>query len=222
MRAPLILPGLLALLASASAAQEVRNLRLAYRDGQTFVTWRESPIAGTTNRVYRSTARIFVPNDLNRAVLLGEVGDDSSLNEARTELGGVDKYWVIEPGGAELLPNDGLFVHTVGEALVRTYYCVTSVRAGVENRQLKGGVNVNSTALLEKAAPPQPVLQTTDGSGEVWAHWVSNLDTPYLPALYQWPNQGFNFRFEPGAAPAPRGLVVALHAAGQTYGQGWP
>src|SRR4030095_11688806 len=33
---------------------------------------------------------------------------------------------------------------------------------------------------------------------------------------------GFNFRFEPGSAPGVHGLVLALHAAGQSYAQGWP
>jgi len=66
------------------------------------------------------------------------------------------------------------------------------------------------------------VLQVSDASGELWAHWVGNRDTPFLPAFSPWPSDGFNFRFEPGSAAGRRGLVLALHAAGQSYSGGWP
>jgi hypothetical protein len=66
------------------------------------------------------------------------------------------------------------------------------------------------------------VLQDQDDQGLVYGHWVCERDTPFLPALSDLPSQGFTFRFEPGSAPPPRGLLVRLHAAGQDYAQGWP
>jgi len=222
MRSPLILPAFLALLGSLPAAQEVRDLVSVHRDGQTFLTWHESALAGTSYRVYRASLRIQSTADLDRADFLGEVGAHSSRNDARSEIAGSDKHWVIAPGGSELASSTGLFVHTVAETSTRSFYCVTSVRGGSEDRSVKSGTNSSSSSILELAAPPQPVLQIADATGELWAHWVGNRATPYLPALHLLPSQGFNFRFEPGSGPAPRGLVVALHAAGQIYGQGWP
>src|SRR5687767_5524369 len=94
----LVLP----LLAPLAGAQEVRGMRLTHRDGQTFVTWRESGQSGTTYRVYRSFERIQNSNDLNRAELLGEVDGASSRNTARTQVDGADHGWVIGPDGQEL------------------------------------------------------------------------------------------------------------------------
>jgi hypothetical protein len=66
------------------------------------------------------------------------------------------------------------------------------------------------------------VLQVSDGTREVWAHWVGNRDTPYLPALSLAPSHGFDFALEPGTEPGPRGLLLRLHAAGGNYAAGWP
>jgi hypothetical protein len=222
MRFPLASVLLTVLLAPAGAAQEVRNLRLTHRSGQTFVTWRESAQAGTTYRVYRSTTRLSNPGDLDQADLLGEVDDQSSKNQARSEVTGSEHGWIIVDGGVELLPTDGLFVHTLEESTVRSYYAVTSVWNGVEDRTLKASNNTNSSSLLERAARPQPVLQSSDAGGELYGHWVGDRDTPYLSALSQWPSKGFNFRFERGSAAGPRGLLLALHAAGLDYGSSWP
>jgi alpha/beta hydrolase family protein len=209
-------------LGSADWAQDVRDLRLEHRSGQTFVTWREVTSSGTSYRVYRSSTRFTSESMLDSAHFLGEVDDESSRNAARSEVTSSEHGWVIASGAAELSPSDGLFVHTVAESSARSYYAVTSVRAGVEDRRLRNGGNTNQSAFEERAARPQPVLQTSDASGELWAHWVGDRDTPFLPALSLWPSQGFDFRFEPGSESGPRGLVLGLHAAGQNYAQGWP
>jgi pimeloyl-ACP methyl ester carboxylesterase len=99
---------------------------------------------------------------------------------------------------------------------------VTSVTSGKESKTIQPGVNATTAPLSEVPAPPQPVLQLADAAGELWGHWVSNRDTPFIPALSLWPSQGHDFRYEPGSGPAPRGLVVRLHSAGQVYSQGWP
>jgi len=221
-RSPLSAFLLLALCASTARAQEVRNLKLLHRSGQTFLTWSESPQDGTSYRVYRSRTKLSSEAALAAADLLGEVGDLTSRNQVRTLATGNEHGWVILEGQPELTDAQGLFVYTVEEPSVRAFYAVTSVRDGVEDRTLRSGFNFNGTGVLETAAPPEPVLQLSDASGELWAHWVSDRDTPFQKALSPWPSQGFNFRFEPGSAPGQHGLAVVLHAAGQTYGQGWP
>ena len=65
-------------------------------------------------------------------------------------------------GGAELAASTGLFVHSVAEGTARSFYAVTSVVNGVEDRRLRSGVNTSASSVLENAAPPEPVLQTSD------------------------------------------------------------
>jgi len=223
MNARFLLPCFLAF-ASASLTwpQDVRNIRVEHRAGQTFITWRESSTSGTRYRVYRSLSRILNERALDDADFLGEVDDRSSRNQGRSLASGDEHRWVIESGENELAENEGLFVYTVESASSRAYYAVTSVRNGNEDRRVDSSENATSSSLSEKAAAPQPVLQDSDSTGELWGHWVSDRETPFLPALSPWPSAGYNFRFEPGSGPAPRGLVVRLHAAGQTYTQAWP
>ena len=203
-------------------AQEVRDLNPLHRDGQTFLTWRQSSVSDTRYRVYRSRTRFRDESDLDRADFLGEVDDQSSRNRPRSLATRSDHGWVIDSSGSELGSSEGLFVHTVAESSVQSYYAVTSVRGGIEDRRLRSGRNTNRTSIRESAAPPQPVLQRADTTGELWAHWVGDRDTPYQPALSPWPSQGFGFRFDAGRLSGPRGLVIGLHAAGQQLGQGWP
>jgi pimeloyl-ACP methyl ester carboxylesterase len=217
-----LLPSLLLALSSLASAQDVRSVQAEHRSGQTFVTWRESSIADTRYRVYRSEEKIVNDGDLDDAELLGEVDDRSGRNQGRSLASGAEHGWVISTGGSELDKNEGLFVYTVESPSSRVFYAITTVRDGREDRRVRSGGNTTSTGIEETPDAPEPVRQDRDGSGELWAHWVSDRDTPYLPALCPWPSQGFNFRFEPGSAPAPRGLVVRLHSAGQTYSQGWP
>ena len=219
---------------SVAWSQEADHLRASHRAGQTFLVWDELGDTGTLYRIYRSPRRILTEADLDGADLLGEVDATSSMNRGRTFAAATQHNWIIEPGGAQLEDEQGLFVHTVEErwplrsasrplpAMRGWYYAVTSLSNGIEDRTLVANANTTTSELREGAAPAEPVLQTTDGAGELWGHWVGNRSTPYQGALSMRPSHGFNFRYEPGSAPGPRGLMVRLHAAGQTYGIGWP
>jgi alpha/beta hydrolase family protein len=207
-------------LASAQVASEIRAV---HRAGQTFVTWRELAAAGKRYRVYRSETAVRTAQDLKDADLLGEVDDRTSRNQGRSLASGLEQTWVIQPGGEPLEVSQGLFVYSAAEESERrAFYVVTVVQAGGENRTLVPGSNVLSFPVLERAAPHEPILQSDGPEGELWGHWVSDRDTPFQPALSPWPSRGFNFLFQRGTAPGPRGLVVRLHAAGQVYTQAWP
>jgi pimeloyl-ACP methyl ester carboxylesterase len=210
-------------LAGIARAQTPSEIRVLHRDGQTFVTWREIPgPAKRAYRVYRDARRIETNADLDGADFLGEVDDRSSRNQGRSLATGVEWGWILPGGGAPLAADQGLFVHTVERDANRVHYAVTSVLAGNEERTLLSGVNATSSATFERVAPPQPVLQASAGGLELFAHWVGDRDTPRLPALSPWPSRGFNFVLQRGTASGARGLVLALHAAGQTYSQAWP
>jgi dienelactone hydrolase len=209
-------------LAARVAAQVPANVRAEHRAGQTFVTWGEIAQTGKRYRVYRAEAPITSAAELAGADFLGEVDDRSSRNQGRSLATRAEQTWIVAPGAAPLGASQGLFVHTAEHAADAAYYAVTSVTAGRESTTLVPGSNATTEGLAELPAKPEPVLQAKDSLGELWAHWVGNRDTPFLPALSPWPSHGYNFKYEPGAGPAPRGLVVRLHAAGQTYAQGWP
>ncbi|MSR63237.1 MAG: hypothetical protein EXS08_12415 [Planctomycetes bacterium] len=209
-------------LALPFAAQVPTELQAVHRAGQTFLTWREMPTANKRYRIYRSTSALHTTVDLKSADLLGEVDERSSRNQGRSLASGVEHMWIIEDAGAELAVDQGLFVYTAEAAANRAFYAVTSVQAGGENRTLMPGLNATQTGLRETPAAPEPVRQSVGSEGEVWGHWVGNRDTPLQPALNLFPSRGYDFQVQPGDAPGPHGLVLRLHAAGQTYLQAWP
>src|SRR5262245_51334942 len=212
----------LACASTLAAAQVVTELAVRHRAGQTFVTWRERATPGLRYRVYRAERILHAPAELEDADLLGEVDDRSSRNQGRSLATGVEHAWVIEDGGPELAANQGLFVHTVAESARNAYYVVTCVLPSGEVRAVVPGDNENRLGIPEHPAPPQPVLQTGGAIDELWAHWVSDRDTPFQPALSLLPSRGYNLLFQRGTAAGPHGLVVRLHAAGQMYSQAWP
>jgi hypothetical protein len=217
-----LLLGMLTAVGKQSGAQVPSGIHAEHRAGQTFVTWNELALTGKRYRVYRAQVPLVSSGDLALADLLGEVDDKSTRNQARSLATRVEQTWIIAPGGPALSQAQGLFVYTSEAASGSAYYAVTSVSSGKENKTLQPGANATTQALEETPAPPEPVLQLKDAAGELWGHWVGNRATPFQPALSLWPSHGYNFRYEPGAGPAPRGLVVRLHAAGQQYSQGWP
>jgi pimeloyl-ACP methyl ester carboxylesterase len=218
------------------APAQVDGLSARHYSGQTFLTWNELPDPLTHYRVYRAREPFLRESDLDSADLLGRVDSSSSDNHRRSVATGHSFNWIVETGGSQLADDQGLFVHNVRESPIfrtsnfagrpypafrRFHYVVTTVTNGLEDRTLVRGENT-ATVPFEWAAQPAPVLQNTDLSGELWAHWVGNRATPFQPALHRHASQGFNFRFDPGIAPEPRGLLVRLHSAGQTYAIGWP
>ncbi len=208
--------------ASCPVAQLAGELTAECRSGQTFLTWREAALSGVRYRIHRSTSPITGPQDLAQAELLGEVDDRSSYNPERSRVERAPRTWVVVENGAPLDMNQGLFVHTIAADTETAYYAVTSIKGGKANQTIVPGLNATLAPLVERAAPPEPVLQVRDAVREVWAHWVSDRDTPFQPALSLTPSHGFDFCLEPGQASGPRGLLLRLHAAGGTYAQGWP
>ena len=210
----------LGLLAPALSSQAT-DLEVVHRDGQSFVTWTETSASGEFYRIYRWDQPIRTADDLDQAQLLEIVDDRSTINNRRTTVEGQTRWWVIEPGGSPLGNGQGLFVHTA-ERVEDAWYAVTVVVNGNENEALVVGSNTTDASILEIPAPPRPVLQEIRPGGEVWAHWTSGFDTPFQKAMTLEDGQAFNFKINRGEDPGPRGLVLRLHAAGETYGSAFP
>lgn len=206
--------------------QSVTLLQVEHRAGQSFLTWRESMVAAAGYRIYRSVNPIQQPSDLNSADFLGEVDHTSSFNSRRSQVEGVNRNWIIEPGGSELDDLQGLFVYTV-EADGDAFYAVTTVDlGGNENTQISPGDNATIPPIAEFASEPVPVLQGSvvhNGfTVETWAHWVSDRDTPFQNRFTLLPSSGFNFRIRKANSGITQGFILRCHARGGVYAGGWP
>jgi pimeloyl-ACP methyl ester carboxylesterase len=204
---------------SLSAQTVVSGLQAQLRSGQVFLTWKEVPGSVVTYHVYRSTSPIDEPTDLASAALLGSVGSESSKNQRNTLLdGGVPDYYAIEDLGPRLLDDDGLFVHTIG-ALELAWYAVIANIDGNEDTTIVGGGNATLTGLDEVPERPLPVLQRVDGVRHDYVHWVSDVATPFAPAMWFSASQAFNLRINYDALidPNPRPTLVRLHFRDGNY-----
>lgn len=221
---PVILAACLAaasssLAASVAAQTVVSEIRAQPRSGQVFLTWKEVPGTPVSYSVYRSTTPIDDASDLASATLLGSVGADSSKNVRNTSLaGGVPDYYAIEDLGPRLLDDDGLFVHTIGTA-GNAWYAVIASIDGLADTTIVPGGNATLLATAEVPERPLPVLQRIDGVRNDYVHWVSDVATPFAPAMWFKPSQAFNLRinYDPLVDPAPRPTLVRLHFRDGNY-----
>jgi hypothetical protein len=159
---------------AALAAAAVTDVKAQFREGQTFITWKETGAAEARYRVWRHTAPITAEN-FGQAKLLAEVPAGSSrFREMWTSKGqilaapkdrpnpAVEKRIiprlaiqpVQQPGEAPKMLDEGtgLLVWTIKDAApVESHYAVTTVAGGQEDKTLGPG----STAgpLQEKKEP---------------------------------------------------------------------
>ena len=138
---------------AALEAAQPTDVRAFFRDGQTFITWKEDGAAtGETYRVYRS-GRPLTTAGLAGAKMVLEVREGSCRFREMFQKDGksllVDRKkqsppWVIprlciEPVGDDNVPKmlaegTGLMVRTVKEERCSSYYAVTAVTGGREAR----------------------------------------------------------------------------------------
>jgi len=159
--------------AAAATATPPTQLRAFFREGQTFITWKEdNSVKGESYRVYRLAEPITAGN-LRHARRLGEVPEGSSrfremwnrdgkslLKPEEHEAfmaGRVIPRLVIHPikqgEKCKMLAEDtGLFVWTArGHQPVNVYYAVTTVAGGKEDRTVGRG---NSAGPVEEVNQP--------------------------------------------------------------------
>ena len=164
-----------ALGASDRAEGQVRGVKAFFRQGQTFLTWQEDNTAqGEQYRVYRSPEPITAEN-LASASMIATVPEGSSRFEEMWSMDGkqplqhpraeanarvIPRLCIEEAGNdnrAQMLPEDtGLLVWTVKEAEQKSYYAVTSVIDGNEDRAVTPGNSFGP--LPEKKEPIGAVL----------------------------------------------------------------
>ena len=161
--------------ASATTAPAIRATEVAafFRDGQTFITWKEdATIKGEQYLIYRHTQPITAAN-FAKAKLIGRVSEGSSkfqemFQKGKDALlvprrdtpavrGRLIPRLVIEPvkgtGSCTMLaPDAGLFVWTVKEAKpIRSYYAVMGTTEVATDLQSS---NANTAGPIEEVKQP--------------------------------------------------------------------
>ncbi|MCA9319491.1 MAG: hypothetical protein KDB53_02090 [Planctomycetes bacterium] len=198
--------------AQGQGSTVVTGLNASFRSGQTFLTWNE--VAGTNvkYRVYRAASDLSTL-PLPPLDLLGEVGQDSTLNKRETQITGVTTHYTITDLGPALSSTKGLFVHTCLQN-APGWYLVRAVVGTSEDQTVTVGQNALATAVNETVAKPVPIMQTRSGATADYAHWVSDRATPLLPALWFAPSRAFNLRviYSPSYGQTLRPVLVHLHA----------
>ena len=208
---------------NANHQAQVININAFHRSGQTFVTWTELPYEGQfydmLYRVYRHTQPI---NSLNLAdaEMIAEVNQMSGYNARRSEVRKEDHNYKIDPNGAELSDNTGLFVYTTKEN-GDFYYAVTSLLEGNENIDNFDMQNSLQTPIAESIDLPQAICQeVVDQNGkqvQEFVHWATDR-------MSYKKGHGFNFmvnvspEYDPDT-PAP--IEIMLGGRSTTYYNSW-
>ncbi len=144
-------------------------LKAFWREGQTFLTWKEDEaVRGEWYRVYVA-AEPVTSNTLAKAKLIARIPEGSNrfgfFRNLNTS-GGFFKSLAAEPwakaiqieddeNGAKQLPDGtGLFVRTIKQP-GKSYYAVTLEKDGKEARNLRPGVSSLSRPVDEQVAVPR-------------------------------------------------------------------
>jgi len=170
--------------APPSAGEKVTGVKAFFREGQTFITWKElGSVQGESYRVYQAQRKI-TPANLKSAKLLATISEGSCVFrrelrkkflQARTGIKGYGQRFCIadnlnnDPG--KMLPiGTGLFVNTAHQAGSRFYAVVPEV-GGRERPGLMAALDV---AIDEKVMLPGAVIQWKhpDGTAAVYTHWM--------------------------------------------------
>ncbi|HEX2998946.1 MAG TPA: hypothetical protein VHR86_01740, partial [Armatimonadota bacterium] len=151
----------------AAAEAPVSGLQAAYRNGQVFLTWKETETpTGSFFNIYLAKEPITTAN-LAQARRVGHHVERHSARDWWQDPASFDPNaapgtpagFQIENGAAPLDPQGGLFVHTAlpgdGE---KCYFALTATTPqGEEEKTLAPGANTLVQPVACKVAPPQPI-----------------------------------------------------------------
>lgn len=190
------------------------DVRAEFRNGQTFVTWREIAASPTPTvyRVYRSATPIQRPSDLTTAEVLGEQRAGSYWN-ARA-----GRAFRLLDNAAPLQQGEGYLVTTPPTSRT-SYYAVTALWNGLENRTLvnaKGGNTVGP--VLEAAQAIRPVLQATSGIASEYVEFLPDRNNGFVRPHSNRGGRALNFQVVVDRTKSgPRPVVLVFHSRGGTW-----
>ena len=212
------------LLNTLESPDQVTELEVFHRSGQTFITWKEN--GADSYNMYRYTAPITSVN-LAAAEPVASIAPNSGYYKREVEdCYGYDwgeecspiglSRFIIEDLGNPLPENTGFFVYTNLESGI-FYYAITAVSNGIENRDEFSQENSLSTGLVETVQSPEPVLvwQSPNGTRRVYTHWMDY--TNWNPSF-----EGYAYNFYVGVpltydGQTPFPLYFYIHAYTEKY-----
>jgi hypothetical protein len=170
----------------AHAASPVSELKATARNGQVFLTWKETETPeGATFNVYRASSSI---SDVTKATRVGHHIERHSARDwwedpasfKKGEKAGTPVGFRIQNDSERLDPVGGLFVHTVRKgASSKLCFAVTcSDASGKEDTQIVVGENSLRDGVAAEAADIQPIWQgkgapTAAGAGKGKPLWLN-------------------------------------------------
>lgn len=195
-------------------------LAAEFRSGQTFLTWNEdASVAGERYNIYRSSQPITTANLAQTELLTRRWGPlDDQTSRHLMAGASAPANLVISDLGQPLLDSQGLFVWTVQSgAAGASYYAVTEIVGGVEDREITPGRNATVASVAELVQTPRPVLvvQQNGGLGRLYTQFMDYAN--WNPSF-----QGYAYNY---AVALPHGydptrpypLKLELHAYGGGY-----
>ena len=153
------------------------NLRADFRCGQVFLTWDEPP-AWQGNFTILSSPRPITSANAGQAKVLADrvkpgsaydwwlnpetFGSPLKEDPATGKKPEIQRQgFIIKQGAPRLLPDSGLFVHTVAqdEAGPRYYAVIAADGEGRENESILAGANSLAGPVIQKCEPVEPIWQ---------------------------------------------------------------
>lgn len=197
-----------------AAQQTPQSVRAEFRHGQSFVTWTDiaSTPAPTEYRIYRSSTPITKAADLATADFVGTQAPGSYYN-ARAK-----RPFLLNEMGTPLRPGEG-FVVTTAPSKRTSYYAVTAVWQGVENRSVdttRGGTT--SAAIVETPMDVRPVRQAVVGNAEEYVQFLPENANGFVQAQTNRLGRALNYQVVVDRTKAgPRPVVLVFHSRGGSW-----
>jgi len=191
------------------ALSPVTNISAFFRDGQVFVTWTNLTTTNVVYTLYRSSNPIDFGYQLASAQNLGNVRDNSSLND-RLTMGNLK----IDSASPPLTSDKGLFVATSTTA-GSFYYALTTGINGLEDTTIVVGSNSIASPVNETVMMPKPVWQgdrIIDGKTfNTYVGFATKVTSSIYPQMTNSGTFPFNFAIVKSGTVSPHPVTFWMH-----------
>jgi hypothetical protein len=214
----------------ATEAQQVTDLVVYHRYGQTFLKWKTGGPSVTGYTVYRSRRPLRTALALAQAEEVYRVRPGQAIDRRMSAITGLPRYFRFPGPAGRLASHDECLVLATTQSAT-SYYAVTLTDRKGEHRQLRPGRNATLSGVRERTGSPRPVFQDKfirDGrSADVFVHWASNTDAVDYPAMVNVPSHPFHFAVRKNGRAPIHPLLLRMHGRGghflsDTEGSGNP
>ncbi|MBN2365364.1 MAG: T9SS type A sorting domain-containing protein [Calditrichaeota bacterium] len=199
---------------------QISNMNAIFKNGQVFITWDELQQTDVVYTVYKSPDPIEYGYQLSSAQNLGNVRDNSRINERLSEIIGVPISLKIDSASTPIAAGKGLFVATATET-GSFYYAITARFNNLEDTTIIAGSNSLISPVSETVMMPKPVWQqnrTVSGKlFEIYVLYATKVTSSIYPQMTNAGTFPYNFAIVKSGNIAPHPLTIYLHAGGYHF-----